>query len=398
MTRMFRKRNGFTLIELLVVIAIIAVLIALLLPAVQQAREAARRTQCRNNLKQIGLAFHSYHDTYNAWPRGALKTYYGDTSGVGSNGTGTMASYTGWGVGLLPGLDQANLYNQYNFNIPYYAQTAVTNNFIPAFKCPSSPGANIVTQVYDPNILANVVWTKMSGGDNSSICTADSVGNTTGSTVTYVCGTNDYTTIDKLGSIFNTYAGSLNPPGNVNIERGEGAIGECTYQGMSLDNPALNVGGGIVLKYGIAYVTDGTSNTILLGEMAGRDTLYRLGKAIGKGTAGSSATDTTGATMAVNDSGGTWADGQNWLRFNGTDATGTTMGGPCAINCTNNNAMTITGGGSQDNGSGFYSFHSGGVMILMCDGSAKFLSQNVDNGMLGAALSRSRGDSPTPNF
>jgi prepilin-type N-terminal cleavage/methylation domain-containing protein/prepilin-type processing-associated H-X9-DG protein len=384
---MSRKRSGFTLIELLVVIAIIGVLVALLLPAVQQAREAARRSQCKNNLKQIGLAFHNYHDTYNAWPRGALKTII--------SGSTTLCTFTGWGTGLLPGLDQQNVYNLYNFNLPYYAQSVVTQAYVPVFKCPSSPGKNVVTQVYDSNILTNVVWTKMSGGNTSVVATNDNAGNTSGSTVTYMGGTNDYTTFDKIaGAVFSNYAPSLSPPAGVNVERQEGPIGECTYQGMSLDQPKLNIGGGVVLKYGINYVTDGTSNTILLGEMAGRDILFRRGQSIGTGTAGNSASDPV--ALAVNCSGGTWADGQNWLRMNGTSADGTIKGGPCAINCTNNNCFVV--GGSMNNGGGYYSFHPGGIQILMCDGSARFMSQNVDNGTLGALSSRSRSDGPTSDF
>ena len=87
-----RKSRGFTLIELLVVIAIIAILIALLLPAVQQAREAARRTQCKNNLKQIGLAFHNYHDVYNTFPVGSREW-------VGTGGTSWGQS---WWLSMLP--------------------------------------------------------------------------------------------------------------------------------------------------------------------------------------------------------------------------------------------------------------------------------------------------------
>ena len=103
--RLRSQRKGFTLIELLVVIAIIAILIALLLPAVQQAREAARRTQCKNNLKQIGLALHNYHDVYKCFPPGRTRNTY---SGI------TSAWYTGnysWLPRLLPNIDQAPIYN-----------------------------------------------------------------------------------------------------------------------------------------------------------------------------------------------------------------------------------------------------------------------------------------------
>ncbi|HTI49623.1 MAG TPA: DUF1559 domain-containing protein, partial [Planctomycetaceae bacterium] len=94
--------RGFTLIELLVVIAIIGVLVALLLPAVQQAREAARRAQCKNNLKQLGLALHNYHDTANTLPPGWIS----GNAGV----TATGCSGWGWGTMILPNLDQGPLY------------------------------------------------------------------------------------------------------------------------------------------------------------------------------------------------------------------------------------------------------------------------------------------------
>lgn len=114
----FRLLSGFTLIELLVVIAIIAVLIALLLPAVQQAREAARRSQCKNNLKQIALALHNYHDSMNVLPPGAINPGVQTLGGLPYTSTcSTDCRNTPFTLMLLPYLDQAPLYNQLNFNL-----------------------------------------------------------------------------------------------------------------------------------------------------------------------------------------------------------------------------------------------------------------------------------------
>src|SRR5687767_15656460 len=114
----FRSRFGFTLIELLVVIAIIAILIALLLPAVQQAREAARRTQCKNNLKQLGLALHNYLDVHGRFPIGQQfrGTWDGTNDSAGAAGNGGTGF--AWGSYVLPFIDQAPLYNQFDFNVP----------------------------------------------------------------------------------------------------------------------------------------------------------------------------------------------------------------------------------------------------------------------------------------
>lgn len=129
------RRSGFTLIELLVVIAIIAILVSLLLPAVQQAREAARRTQCKNNLKQFGLALHNYHDAHSRFP------------------LGTSAKAFSVHAFLLPYMDQAPLYNQINFNVAWndVSNDAVRATVVPMFLCPSDPNVGRIPVGYAGN-------------------------------------------------------------------------------------------------------------------------------------------------------------------------------------------------------------------------------------------------------
>ncbi|WP_437193378.1 DUF1559 domain-containing protein [Planctomicrobium sp. SH527] len=138
---------GFTLIELLVVIAIIAILIALLLPAVQQAREAARRSACKNNLKQLVLAIHNYESVHNVLVPGYLHKFV--TGGSGANHMGF-----GWGLMILPQLEQTNLYSQFNYNIPIFevAQRVPREQHLSVFLCPSDPYSGGAFVVRDDSV------------------------------------------------------------------------------------------------------------------------------------------------------------------------------------------------------------------------------------------------------
>ena len=171
MLRHVRKRRAFTLIELLVVIAIIAILVALLLPAVQQAREAARRSECKSKLKQIGIGLHNYHDVHSVFPCGDINPNRScgvtRTCGAGINTAptpgGTVKNHTVHML-LLPYVDQASLYEELNFdaatglsrhslNVNPLAGTAaeqaangqLIQTIIPGFLCPSDPSGSMRT-------------------------------------------------------------------------------------------------------------------------------------------------------------------------------------------------------------------------------------------------------------
>lgn len=154
------RQRGFTLIELLVVIAIIAILIALLLPAVQQAREAARRTQCRNNLKQIGLALHNYHDVYGSLPANFWRHGTSNFSNNNFWNESNNRECYGWAVSILPQIDQGPLFNRLDVNAFHLSQTLAGTNpaltpteardllqtRIPAYVCPSDPNDGLAHQ------------------------------------------------------------------------------------------------------------------------------------------------------------------------------------------------------------------------------------------------------------
>lgn len=281
-----RRARGFTLIELLVVIAIIAILIALLLPAVQQAREAARRTECKNNLKQLGLAMHTYHDTQGTFPIG-VHARWGQS----------------WSWAILPNIEQAALFNvmpsPQNDSGWWGAGDArslgliqIARTPVKAFFCPSTPGGP--TEQADVNGLT--------------------------------------------GRAMSTYLASA---GNAQDDNNAMHTSDGMFHAVDMSD-----GSGRVSR--IRDITDGTSNTVLIGEAE-----YRLNAA-----QGCNICDRYLFYHMNADSGG----GSDF-----SEALGSTFH---AINNqgVNNTAREIS----------FGSYHVGGANILFADGSVKFVSENID--------------------
>jgi prepilin-type N-terminal cleavage/methylation domain-containing protein len=356
MFRSYRLRIGFTLIELLVVIAIIAILIALLLPAVQQAREAARRTQCKNNLKQIGLAFHNYHDVYSRFPQPAIARLA--TSGRTITG---LVSGSSWCTMILPFIDQGNLYNHIDTTISPYAlvHKPLAETVISTFLCPSAPAEPLIVRYQFPDSYSGMP-TIMGGPEFS------------GARVDY------HTGLACRGHVVWTAF--------QNCERGTivRPDGRCEPSTRDLWGRAIAVpvnesdpqawltgfGGGSSTK--ISDITDGTSNSVLLLECTNMNHLYHRRNLI---TAGNTGVPSEG--VASFSTGGAWIDLFKRAVIEGTGFDGprtNTAGGPCLVNCSN----TLQGG--------WYSWHTGGAHSLLCDGSVRFTGENTSTRTLVALL------------
>ncbi|MEZ6039335.1 MAG: DUF1559 domain-containing protein [Planctomycetaceae bacterium] len=338
------KKGGFTLIELLVVIAIIAILIALLLPAVQQAREAARRTQCKNNMRQIGLAFHNYHDTHSRFP---LPAVVGLTLGSGLD----IRQGSSWCTMLLPYIEQANVYSIYDSQLsPYHPNNAAAvSTIINGFACPSVPRSEMTHTMSIPG------GTTLGAGYPP-----------TSATISITGGVLDYDTLDGVRGDFNSFAYAGHSPAA--DRKGWG-----TWTLRVLDLPQFSSGG---TGGKIRDMTDGTSNTILVGEVANRAKLFR------KKTEISPSADAEAYAQSLTGS-GMWADifkGDTWINGRLYDGTNGSDGGPCAVNCSN--ARTA----------GLYSWHVGGAHVTLADGSSRFISENVDNYILAGLITRGGGE------
>jgi prepilin-type N-terminal cleavage/methylation domain-containing protein/prepilin-type processing-associated H-X9-DG protein len=300
------KRHAFTLIELLVVIAIIAILIALLVPAVQKVREAAARTQCVNNLKQIGLSIHNFESTNKSFPVGCLSAPYS---------SGTTASNATALVQLLPYLEQANLYNKANLNQGMQSAAndpSVTTQEVGLFLCPSDGQSGRVANYGRCNYLASI------GAD--ARC-----GNTNGAT----------------GGAFNRPAGTTTP--------------------------------GAAKGFKIAHFTDGTSNTSAYSEIKrGPCTGTTPADLMVYGVTTISSTTTPTGCNATTATAFSYAGGEYfrgsvmWTAFyNHT----TTPNDTSTFSCVDGSLLT----GHMP----ARSYHSGGVNVLFCDGTVRFVANSI---------------------
>ena len=318
MARSSPTRSAFTLIELLVVIAIIAILIGLLLPAVQKVREAAARAKCQNNLKQLGLAVHGYHDAHGRLPASLEELVVNN-----------VVKDHAWTARILPYIEQEPLFRKYDFSLNWDegANAAVggpIRETIPTFLCPSAPdNRNTVRGCTDYPATTERTW------PNAFVSTG--------------------------------------PNGQAQFV----SQGDPYFIGMLPRDRVVN-GVEDKARRKIVNVRDGTSNTLMLAECAGRNRRYVMGR----------------EDNAQTWSAGPWANPASRINVGGFDVSVYTFGvpipspgattGPCAINCINSKEI--------------YAFHPGGANVVMGDGSVRFLKATVTLDTVLQLLTYDRGE------
>ncbi|MFO0953393.1 MAG: DUF1559 domain-containing protein [Isosphaeraceae bacterium] len=335
------RRRGFTLIELLVVIAIIAVLIALLLPAVQSAREAARRAQCVNNLKQIGLAMHNYHDIAGSFPPASLVNRLTAPTAGGWGG-----AWWPWAAFILPQMEQGPLYNAINFSVGTAGTSINGSNFAPAN---TTIGLTIVSSYLCPSDDSNKIFT-----DRRWTTISNLTGPVNAAATNYVVSVGDPRTGNPA---FDQWSSA---PSN--------AYWSCdgTFQGMFGDCSSGQT-------TNLASVTDGSSNTFLVGE---------------------NSPNFNGQSCWVCGH-GAWAGTHvpmNWLTKLKDNEKDPTDGTVCSISYLGNITQAKFCYRNQFYIWGFKSWHPGGVNMAMADGSVKFMKQTVHPRVYNALGTRNRGE------
>jgi prepilin-type N-terminal cleavage/methylation domain-containing protein/prepilin-type processing-associated H-X9-DG protein len=351
-----RQRTGFTLIELLVVIAIIAILIGLLLPAVQKVREAAARLQCQNNLKQLGLAIMNYESTYGFLPpdeKDLAANDPNDVSGAIASGNGALGH--SMFTLILPYIEQNNVYQMINVNLslfdpanlpPPLGTNPAFSTVIKTFLCPSSPAPPSIN--YYNCLFGPPGW----GVNPSNVPNPPNM----------IFGRTDY---GPLPGSHQYVVQQFCPPSYLvtwtNDNNGE--MGTLTY-----------VQGNIGLRK-IADVTDGLSNTMIVGEDAARPVGYNRQHANYQ----ANGQPVDGVLNPTPGGGGGWGDPFSYYHLAGAqpDNSGRRTG-PCMVNCTSDNEL--------------YSFHPGGTNVLFGDGSVHFLMESDTPTIVLGLISRNGGE------
>ena len=308
-----RSRLGFTLVELLVVIAIVGVLVALLLPAVQAAREAARRSQCVNHLRQVGLSIHQFHDVNGFFP----------ASGWTIAGPGNPAGkYVGWRCLTLPFVEQQNVRELYDANLNWWEGTNPTVASIPlkVYRCPSAPsGADVMTAVAKSPRPALTFLTPVAPTDYEAVMGVH--------------------------------------PNSINAH---------------LPTPIYSVTNRFSVMYRnsmtrFADVLDGSSNTIMVVECAGRPQVFRLRRA---------------ASGQANDQGIGWADSEGPFSLDGASHDGALEA--CGLGC----AAAM----NRRNDNEPFAFHPGGSNALFADGHVQFVRDTIPLPTFAAMVTASSGE------